>query len=80
MISVIIVTGKVASACNNPSDNITEIRYLETVRLLQPKTNSKVLHVNMENMDFLPPTAPSLVQARETYTPYWLAGRQGRLV
>ena len=24
----------------------------------------------MENMDFLPPTAPSLVFARETYTPY----------
>ena len=25
----------------------------------------------MENMDFPPPTAPSLVFARETYTPYW---------
>ena len=24
----------------------------------------------MENMDLLPPTAPSLVFARETYTPY----------
>ena len=24
----------------------------------------------MENMDFLPQTAPSLVFARETYTPY----------
>ena len=24
----------------------------------------------MENMDFLPPTAPSLVIERETYTPY----------
>ena len=41
MISVIIVTGKVFhcfSACNNPSDNITETRYLGTVRLLQTKT------------------------------------------
>ena len=28
------------------------------------------LYVNMENMDFLPPTAPSLVFAHETYTPY----------
>ena len=39
MISVIIVTGKIfiASACN-PSNSITEIRYLGTVRLLQPKT------------------------------------------
>ena len=27
-----------ASACNNPSDNITETRYLGTVRLLQTKT------------------------------------------
>ena len=26
----------------------------------------------MENMDFLPPIVPSLVFARETYTPYWL--------
>ena len=25
----------------------------------------------MENMDFLPPTAPSLVFLRETYMPYW---------
>ena len=24
----------------------------------------------MENVDFLPPTAPSLVFVRETYTPY----------
>ena len=40
MISVIIVTGKVsiAAACNNLSYNKSEIRYLGTVRLLQPKT------------------------------------------
>ena len=39
IISVILCTGKVsiASACNTPSDNITEIRYLGTVRLLQQK-------------------------------------------
>ena len=72
MISVIIVTGKcsIAFACNNPSDNITEIRYFGTVRLLRPKQN-KVLCVNMEYMDLLPPTAPSLVFARETCTPYY---------
>ena len=37
MISVILSLAKcsIASACNNPSDNITEIRYLGTVRLLQ---------------------------------------------
>ena len=71
MISVIIVTGKMfhASACNNPSEKITEIRYFGTVRLLRPKQN-KVLYVNMEYMDLLPPTAPSLVFARETCTPY----------
>ena len=57
------------SACNNPSYNITEIRYFGTVRLLRPKQN-KVLYVNMEYMDLLPPTAPSLVFARETCTPY----------
>ena len=28
------------------------------------------MYVNMENMDLLPPTAPCLVFARETYTPY----------
>ena len=61
MISVIIVPAKcstAASACNNPSDNITEIRYFWTVRLLRPKQN-KVLYVNMEYMDLLPPTAPA---------------------
>ena len=30
-----------ASACNNPSDNITGIRYFGTVRLLRPKTKQK---------------------------------------
>ena len=35
------------SACNNPSDNITEIRYFGTVRLLQPKQN-KVLYGRMQ--------------------------------
>ena len=58
-----------AFACNNPSDNITEIRYFGTVRLLRPKQN-KVLYVNMEYTDLLSPTAPSLVFARETCTPY----------
>ena len=58
-----------ASVCNNPSDNITEIRYFGTVRLLRPKQN-KVLFVNMEYMDLLPPTAPSLVFARESCTLY----------
>ena len=29
-----------------------------------------MLYVNMEYMDLLPPTAPSLVFARETCTPY----------
>ena len=33
---------------------------------------NEVLYVNMENMDLLPPTAPSLVFARETYTPYFI--------
>ena len=56
-----------ASACNNPSDNITEIRYLGTVKLLRPKTKqNKVLYVNMEYIDLLPPTAPILVLACET--------------
>ena len=71
MISVIIVTGKVfhCFCLYDPSDNTTEIRYFGTVRLLRPKQN-KVLYVNMEYMDLLPPTAPSLVFARETCTPY----------
>ena len=33
----------IASACNNPSDNITEVRYLGTVRLLQPKTKQSFI-------------------------------------
>ena len=71
MISVIIVTAKcsTASACNNPSDSITEIVRLEPLDYYNQKQN-EVLYVNMENMDLLPPTAPSLVFARETYTPY----------
>ena len=70
MISVIIVSGKVFHCLlNNPSDNITVIRYLGTVRLLQQQQKT-VLYVNMENMDFPPPIVPSLVFARETYTPY----------
>ena len=59
-----------ASACNNPSDSITEIVRLEPFDYYNQKQN-EVLYVNMENMDLLPPTAPSLVFARETYTPYW---------
>ena len=58
-----------ASACNNPSDSITEIVRLEPFDYYNQKQN-EVLYVNMENMDLLPPTAPSLVFARETDTPY----------
>jgi len=62
------------SACNNPSDSITEIVTLEQLDYHNQKQN-EVLYVNMENLDLLPPTAPSLVFARETYTPYtrWIA-------
>ena len=31
----VLSANAIASACNNPSDNITETRYLGTVRLLQ---------------------------------------------
>ena len=58
-----------AFACNNLSDCITEIVRLEQFDYYNQKQN-EVLYVNMENMDLLPPTAPSLVFARETYTPY----------
>ena len=34
------------------------------------KNKTKSYNFNMENMDFLSPTAPILVFARETYTPY----------
>ena len=54
---------------NNPSDSITEIVRLEQFDYYNQKQN-KVLYINMENMDFLPPTAPSLVFARETCMPY----------
>ena len=67
-----------ASACNNPSDSITEIVRLEQFDYYNQKQN-EVLYVNMENMDFLPPTAPSLAFARETYTPY-VNGRRKRRV
>ena len=68
MIYVFIVTGNcsIASACNNPSDSITKILRLEQFNYYNQKQN-EVLYVNMENMDFLPPTAPSLVFARETH-------------
>ena len=46
------------SACNNPSDNITEIVRLEQFDYYNQKQN-EVLYVNMEIMDFLPPTAPA---------------------
>ena len=71
MIFVSIVIGKVfaASACNNPSDSITEIVRLEQFDYYNQNQN-EVLYFNMENVDLLPPTAPSLVFARETYTPY----------
>ena len=57
------------SARNNPSDSITEIVILEQFDYYNQKQN-EVLYVNMENMDVLPPTAPSLVFVRETCTPY----------
>ena len=52
----------IASAYNNTSDNkiITEIRYFEQLDYYDQKQN-KVLYVNMEYMDLLTPTAPSLV-------------------
>ena len=73
MISVSIVTAKCStdSACNNPSDSIAEIVRLEQFDYYNQNQN-EVLYVNMENMDFLPPTAPSLVFAREICTPYTL--------
>jgi len=45
-----------ASACNNPSDSITEIVRLEQLNYYNQKQN-EVLYVNMENMDLLPPTS-----------------------
>ena len=54
-----------ASACSNPSDSITEIVRLEPFDYYNQNQN-EVLYVNMENMDLLPPTAPSLVFACET--------------
>ena len=59
-----------ASACNNPSDSLTEIVRLEQFDYYNQKQN-EVLYVNMENMNFVPPIVPSLVFARETCTPYW---------
>ena len=46
-----------ASACNNPSDSITEIVRLELFDYYNQKQN-EVLYINMENMDFLPPNCP----------------------
>ena len=66
-----------ASACNNPSDSITEIVRLEQFDYYHQKQN-EVLHVNMENMDFLPPIVPSLVFARETCTSYYKTGHLER--
>ena len=59
-----------ASACKNPSDSITEIVRLDYYNQKQ----NEVLYVNMENMDLLPPTAPSLVFACETHRPYCCCG------
>ena len=58
-----------ASACNIPSENITEIASWEQSDYYDQKQN-RVLYVNMEYMDLLPPTVPSLVFARETCAPY----------
>ena len=63
-----------ASACNNPSDNITEYAIWEQFDYYDQKQN-RVLYVDMENMDLLPPTAPNFVFMRETYTPYWIGSR-----
>ena len=41
-----------ASACNNPSDSVTEIIRLEQFDYYNQK-QSEVLYVNMENMDML---------------------------
>ena len=60
------------STCNNPSDSITEIVRLEQFNYYNQKQN-EVLYVNVEIMDVLPPTAPSLLFARETCMPYWLS-------
>ena len=40
---------------------------------------NKVIYFNMENMDFLPPTAPCLVFACETSTPYANRSKNVRL-
>ena len=42
-------------ACNNASDSVTEIIRLEQFDYYNQKQN-EVIYVNMENMDFLPPT------------------------
>ena len=67
MISVIIVTGKVFH-CFFRTMSLKHAIW-EQFDYYNQKQN-KVLYVNMENMDFLPPTALSLVFALETYTSY----------
>ena len=59
-----------ASACNNPSESVTDVVRLEQFDYYNQKQN-EVLYFNMENTDFLPPIVPSLVFARETYTLYF---------
>ena len=54
----------IASACNNPSDNNLKYAIWEQFDYYNQKQN-KVLYVNMEYMDFLPPT--SVLSARLTW-------------
>ena len=58
-----------ASACTYSSENIAIWGCLGTSRLLQP-TTKQALTINMEKMEFLPPSDPSLVFERETYMAY----------
>ena len=67
MISVIIVTGKVFCCfCLYLS-----LEQYKCETLFYNQKQNKVLYVNMENMDFLPPSAPNLVFDRETYMAYF---------
>ena len=63
----------IVSACNNPSDSITEIVRLEQFDYFNQKEN-EVLYVNMENMDFLPQLPPASFSRARLARPiqgYW---------
>ena len=56
-----------ASACNYPSDNNHKTLFGDSPIITTTKQN-KVLYVNMENMDFLTPSAPQpCFQARDLH-------------